>query len=193
MNESGALKDLELRIVSELMKNCHRTDRELARAIGVSQPTVSRTIRKLEEEGYVKEYAMIPDFRKLGFNMFAFTFVKLTKQFPEEAIEEMRKRTRERISTEHVSDLLTMRGTGLGTDVILVSVHEDYLAYSRFLNVVRDFNENVGVDETRSFLVSLNDNHFRPLTFSELANYVQESGTQKEKRKNHASLNKKIS
>jgi hypothetical protein len=31
-------KDVELRLISELMKNCHRSDRELARVLKVSQP-----------------------------------------------------------------------------------------------------------------------------------------------------------
>lgn len=183
MNESDTLKDFELKVISELMRNCRRTDRELARAIGISQPTVSRTIKRLEEEGYVREYTMIPNFSKLGFNLLAFTFAKLGQHIPEEEIEEMRKRTRERIAKEHVSDILSMRGSGLGADVIVVSVHEDYLAYSRFLNVVRDFNPSVRVDETKSYLVSLNDNHFRYLSFSELANYVQ-TRRPPEKRKN---------
>ena len=44
------LKDVELRLVSELMKNSRRSDRELGKAIHVSQPTVSRTIKKLEKK-----------------------------------------------------------------------------------------------------------------------------------------------
>lgn len=53
------MKDIEVRIISELMKNSRRSDRELAKAIGVSQPTISRTIKRLEKEGYIREYTMI--------------------------------------------------------------------------------------------------------------------------------------
>ena len=45
------MKDVELKLISELMKNSRRSDRELAKTIGVSQPTVSRLIRKLEKNG----------------------------------------------------------------------------------------------------------------------------------------------
>ena len=43
------LRDFELKIVSELMKNSRRSDRELPKAVGLSQPSVSRIIRKLEK------------------------------------------------------------------------------------------------------------------------------------------------
>ena len=60
------MKEIELKLISELMKNSRRSDRDLAKAIGTSQPTVSRMIGKLEKEGIIKEYTMIPDFGKLG-------------------------------------------------------------------------------------------------------------------------------
>jgi len=41
-------------------------NRELARSPGVSQPTVSRIIKKLESKEIIKEYTMLPDFQKLG-------------------------------------------------------------------------------------------------------------------------------
>jgi DNA-binding Lrp family transcriptional regulator len=42
------MKDVQLKLISERMKNCRRSDRELAKVIGVSQPTASRLIEKLE-------------------------------------------------------------------------------------------------------------------------------------------------
>ena len=48
------MKDVELKLISELMKNSRRSDRELAKTLGVSQPTVSRTLKRLETEGTLK-------------------------------------------------------------------------------------------------------------------------------------------
>ena len=48
-------------MISELMKNFGRSDRELVKATGTSQPTVSRIINRLEKEGIVEEYAMISE------------------------------------------------------------------------------------------------------------------------------------
>ena len=84
MNEE--LKKIEIRIIAELMKNSHRSDRQIAQALGVSQPTVSRTIKKLEKEGIIKEYTMIPDFRRLGYQLMALAFLgKPETQMQEES------------------------------------------------------------------------------------------------------------
>ena len=59
------MKEIKWKLLSELMKNSHRSDKELARVIGCSQPTVTRTRRRLEKEGCIREYTVIPDFHKL--------------------------------------------------------------------------------------------------------------------------------
>jgi len=73
----NAVKDVELKLVSELIKNSRRSDRELARVLGLSQPTVGRMIKKLEKEGVIQEYTMIPDMTKLGIEIVAITRVAL--------------------------------------------------------------------------------------------------------------------
>ena len=54
------MKDVELKLISELIKNSRRSDRELAKAIGISQPTVSRIRVRLEKQGLV-DYSAVPD------------------------------------------------------------------------------------------------------------------------------------
>lgn len=53
------MKDIELRLISELVKNSRRSDRELAKALGISQPTVSRIRVRLEKQGLI-DYSAVP-------------------------------------------------------------------------------------------------------------------------------------
>lgn len=56
------MKKIEWKILSELMKNSKISDRELVDKIDSSQPTVNRHRKRLEKQGYIREYTMIPDF-----------------------------------------------------------------------------------------------------------------------------------
>mgnify|MGYP001064614394 CR=1 FL=1 len=120
------MKDVERKLISELMKNSRRSDRELAQAIRVSQPTVSRAIRKLEKEGYIKEYTMIPDFRKLGYELVALTFVKLKKGICKEEVEKAKEVAKEHLEENSLEVVMVKRGMGLGYDGVFVSLHDDY-------------------------------------------------------------------
>jgi len=76
-------KETEFKIIRELVKGARRSDRELAKAVGVSQPTVSRFIKKLENQGLVKEYTIIPELRKMGYELLVFTFLSFAEDRPE--------------------------------------------------------------------------------------------------------------
>ena len=56
------------------MKNSRRSDRELAKATGSSQPTTTRLRTKLEKESYIREYMMIPNFSKIGYDIMALSY-----------------------------------------------------------------------------------------------------------------------
>jgi DNA-binding Lrp family transcriptional regulator len=170
------LKDLELRLIAEVMKNSRRSDRELAKAVGVSQPTVSRTLKKLEKEGCIKEYTAIPDFKKLGFSLLSFSFTKLKHGVPEEAVEKKKKEMYELLKKDPIPDVLHMSGSGfvgLGAERVLIALHTDYHSYTLFMDRLKA-NPLLEIDEVRSFIVNLEDEkrHFRSLTMSEVANYI---------------------
>lgn len=166
------MKDVELRLMSELMKNSRRSDRQLAKALGVSQPTVSRTIRKLEKEGYIKEYTMIPDFNKLGYQILAFSTCKLTENLSRDDIEETRKLVREEFKKEPLSYILGMSGMGMQADRMIVTYHEDFASYLKFLNRFRR-DPHVKMGKADTFMVSLEDsNHFHSLTLSAMAEHM---------------------
>ena len=70
------LKENELRLVCELIKNSRRSDRELAKSLDLSQPTVSRIRTKLEKRGII-QYTGTPNLKELGFEIVAITFGNL--------------------------------------------------------------------------------------------------------------------
>jgi Lrp/AsnC family leucine-responsive transcriptional regulator len=175
------MKDVELKLVSELMKNSRRSDRELARAIGVSQPTVSRMIKKLERAGIVREYTIVPDFVKLGYHILALTFVKLKKEAGTEEI----RRMKETIQTDlegggPLEVVMFERGLGLECSAVLASFHEDYSSYTRLKEKTKNYG-CLDFSGCQSFLISLDDRvHYRPLTFSTLAKHLQPFRTKAE-------------
>lgn len=167
--EKNAMKDVEIALVAELMKNSRRSDRELARAIGVSQPTVSRMIKKLERDGVVNEYTMIPDFRKLGYKLCALIFFRLKAPIRPERVEWARTAVRERLNQTPFVILLLERGIGLGRDAVMVCLYKDYASYAEHRNIIREFPFLVSSD-VDSFLIDLNDEvHYRYLTFASVA------------------------
>jgi DNA-binding Lrp family transcriptional regulator len=153
------LKAVELKLISELMKNSRRSDRELARSIGVSQPTVTRLRARLEKEKVITEYTMIPDFQKLGFEILAITSLAMNKEPDSKEFEKA-------LSTFQ-NILMFERGLGLRSSHMVVSLHEDYSSYTEFKRKL-DENEFWKVTGSTSFLVNLKkDSGF--LSFSNLA------------------------
>jgi DNA-binding Lrp family transcriptional regulator len=180
--ESG-LKEVELKLVCELMKNSRRSDRELAKVIGVSQPTVSRIINRLQKEGVIKEYTMIPDFAKLGFGIASIVFAKLKEPIPEEKLKEIRERVRQTLWKEPMSNIAAMSGIGFNADRVVVAFHEDYSTFMEHLNKIKQHPMAIA-HETGSFLIDLTDkSQYLPLTFSNLADYIMYKKSQKSKAK----------
>lgn len=171
MQKVEVMKNSERRIISELMINSHRSDRQLAKVLGISQPTVTRTRQKLEKEGVIKEYTMIPDFRRLGYNLFAVTFVKLKKSLNIEELEKARESAKESIKGT-LNYILLERGMGMNYDGVFLSFHKDYASFSYHTEWLKQF-DFLEIADIQSFLVDLNDKiHYKPLTLSGLAKHI---------------------
>jgi DNA-binding Lrp family transcriptional regulator len=173
------MKDVELRLISELMKNSRRSDRDLARAIGTSQPTVTRIRIRLEKEGYIREYTMIPDFSKLGFEIAAVTFLRFVKELSNEESHELRRYSREIEKKNPEAILMAMNGMGLGYNRVFISFHKNYASYLKAIGQVKAI-PNVDPSHVESFMVSLVDEpHFQSLTLSAIANYLLKTKEEK--------------
>ena len=176
------MREIELKLLSELMKNSRRSDREFAKAIECSQPTVTRTRGKLEKKGFIREYTLIPDFRKLGYELMSLTFVKLRKGLDKEGVDKARKITQEGLPKSPFAVIMMERGRGLGYEGVVISLHENYASHLKLMNRLRQYTF-LDISTIDSFLISLDDEvHYRPLTFASLANHLL-TRKAKEKRK----------
>jgi len=166
------MKDVELKLICELMKNSRKSDRELAKAIGCSQPTVTRLRNKLEKEGYIKEYTAIPDFHKLGFEIIAITFSKFLKEPTSEERKELRRASRELEKKNPRAILIAASGMGLGFNRVFISFHENYSSYIETISLIKKV-PNVDASHVESFVISLaNEEHYQPLTLSTIVKYL---------------------
>ena len=174
------MKDVELRLISELMKNSCRSDRQLAQILGVSQPTVSRAKERLEKEGYISEYTIIPNFNKIGYHLFAMTFFAWKQGVSTSEMEEAIKRAQEEARSVPSNVVIIERGIGMSHDAFMGSFHKDYSSYREFLDVIKK-SQYVDVTKMESFIVDLDDKiHYRTLTFSTLAKHLLETNQKEE-------------
>lgn len=174
------MKDTELRIIIELMKNSRRSDRELAKVIGISQPTVSRTIDKLRKEGYIQEFTMIPDFRKLGFQVMSIILSNVKEKVTPEAIDESRRKIRSEEKENPHALLFGYSGMGENSDRASILLNKDYSEYNAFITHAKE-HPSVEVGDMHSFIIDLSDkSHYLPLTLSQVAGYLEKRLQKKE-------------
>jgi len=162
------LKDIELKLISELVKNSRRSDRELAKRLGVSQPTVSRIRVRLEKQGLI-DYSAVPNLAKLGFEIIAITFGRrdYTKH-PEIDLQKAKD-----FAERHPGIIFGAGGSGLDYDRIAISIHRDYSDYSKFLQEMRNEWADI-MDIKDSFVVSLKSKDvIQPLSLKNFADHLK--------------------
>jgi DNA-binding Lrp family transcriptional regulator len=139
-----------LGLLKELIRNSRRSDRELAKATGTSQPTVTRNRKLLVK--YVRSYTIVPEFEKIGYEILAVTFAK-AKTYNVKEIGAKAEKAKKWV-INHANILFASDGEGLGKDSVMVSVHKDYSKYADFM---RDYTVNSAdsVADVQSFIVSL--------------------------------------
>jgi DNA-binding Lrp family transcriptional regulator len=120
------LRSTDYKLLFELIKNSHRSDRELARVLKVSQPTVTRIRNKLVKQGLIKEFTIIPNLSKLGFEIMAIICVKArsSKELTEKAIK---------VTMANPNIIFAARADGMGKNAMLISLHKNYSEYSSFI------------------------------------------------------------
>jgi DNA-binding Lrp family transcriptional regulator len=161
-------QDRMILLLQELMRNSKRSDRDLAKKLDVSQPTLTRMRKKLEKEGYILDYTAIPNMTKLGFEIVAFTFLNIdrfdAKGQPDVALGEFAHKW----VAHNPKILFGAGGEGLeGKNCMMVSVHHDFTDFTDFISDFRS-RWSANIKDIDSFLVSLKGKMPKPFSFRNL-------------------------
>jgi DNA-binding Lrp family transcriptional regulator len=150
-------RDIEIRIIAELMKNSRRSDREIAHTVGCSQPTVSRLIKRLEKEGVIKEYTMIPDFKRLGYQIMAVVSFGLKSPMTKTQFQKVEEHISEIDEAGFHPGFIGVNGMGRDRkNRLFVSFYRSYSDYSQEMNLIKNAPYLEG-ESLESFLVDLNE------------------------------------
>lgn len=147
------LKPIDYEILHKLIENSRRSDRELARILHISQPTVTRR-RSLLEKGLIDEYTAVPKWKNLGYEIFAMTFVKIRAHIASRAeYDNTRKKGLEWLMNQ---PNIIMAGAcrGAGADSFMISLHKNYSDYDEFMTAYR-LELGEFIDEVQSNIVNL--------------------------------------
>jgi DNA-binding Lrp family transcriptional regulator len=162
------LKPIDYKLLFELMKDSHRSDRQIAKALGVSQPTVTRR-RGLLEKNYIEGYTIIPKFGQIGFEIAALTFLKTKLERvgadeKEKALQKLRD-----WYSKQAKVVMVQEGQGMGWDAVCISLHESYTDYAAFVRSQESELCDL-VSDSQTFVMDLQPGvRIKPFTFKYLA------------------------
>ena len=71
------LDELDRRLLGELQTDARIANAELARRLNLSPPAVHARVRRLEEQGFIRDYVALLDRERLGFDMLCFIQISL--------------------------------------------------------------------------------------------------------------------
>jgi len=161
------MKKRMLKLLFELMKNAKRSDREIAKIIGVSQPTITRMRQRLEKTAIV-DYTVIPNWMELGFEIMALTLVRAKSTLKTSEIAE-------KWAMKNANVIFAAGGEGLGMDYAIISFHKNFSSYSSFIDELKaNWSENL--QDVQSFLMTTSEERIvKPLSLRYLEKTWEQS------------------
>ena len=142
-HENGAdLDGIDRKLLSLLQDNAKLSQAELAKAVGLTAPSVNERIRKLERGGIIRGYVALLDERKLGHDITAFVEIFIEHPKFESGFIEAAGDMDEVLECHHI--------TGEFSLLLKVKV-TDMAAFRRLL--IEKLNAIRGVRQTRTVMV----------------------------------------
>ncbi len=156
-------KELAQQLLRELLKNSKRSDRELAKVLKVSQPTITRTRHKLEKNGMIEDYTIIPDFKKMGFELLVINLAKLR---PEILLSEISEKVRE-FAASFPNMIFASAGGGMGMNAVSIAFYRNYTEYHNRVNLIKSKWKDI-IEDIQSFIVVIGEGEFKRFSLTHL-------------------------
>ncbi len=153
-----------LKVLFALMTLGGKSDRAIAKFLGISNATLSRRKRKLEQDGFIKEYTIIPDLHKMGLDFIVFSFAKTSDVITSAQAKEAQDLI---LKQPEILTVFMEQSLG-GTNWVVVSVHKNYDSYLELSDRMQKesmFRPNV---ETHSFMFYTGKKSPKPFTLRNL-------------------------
>ena len=118
------------------MKDARRSDRTLVKALGISQPTVTRR-RTYMENHFIDGCATILKWKEIHWCLLALAFIKIKSAIAtKEQYTSVRKRGLEWLMSK--PNIIMAGGCrGMGVESFMISIHETYTDYDNFMSNYR--------------------------------------------------------
>jgi len=153
------LKTIDYNLLAELMKNSRRSDRELAKVLRVSQPTVSRR-RIAIEKNFIHGCTAISNLEKIGFELAVFSFVKHNIKYAKPEVSEAAFKRVKEWMMKQPNVILAIEGQGMGWDGIFISFHKSYSDYVEFMKKHNSEFSDLLID-SQSFIANISPTSIR--------------------------------
>lgn len=145
--------ELDLKILSILMKNGRIPYTEIGKMLFVSGGTVHVRMKKMEEAGIVKGQQLIVDHSKLGFDVCAFLGIYLDKSSMYDEVAEQLKTIPEIVNAHYTTGTYSIFAKIICRDT------------NHLRDILHDKIQKInGIQRTETF-ISLDENIDRPLDF----------------------------
>ncbi len=136
------MKDLDKKIILQLLKDAEQTIVDIADKVDASRQTVSKKIKQFKEKGLIRELTAILDPEKFGLDVRAYVFLQ------EEPQDEIREKNEKKINKfSEVSKFFRVFGRYSGVLEVWTKDRED------LTELVKKIHELEGVKETETFIV----------------------------------------
>lgn len=123
---ANTLDKIDTQILAILQKNSNRTTKSIANELGMTTSPIFERIKKLEKEGYIKNYVAVLNNKKIGLKLTVFIGITLqghTRSYLEKFVTEI----------NNFPEVVECHRVSGNFDYLLKLVVEDIEAYETFI------------------------------------------------------------